>query len=77
MEVTGRNRLAQDNNQWQDPVNTLMNLRVISQVRNVLFNLATHGLPETYIQAGDVGILRKRNLQEGARMVFGKKQYTN
>jgi len=71
MEGTGRNRLTQDSNQWQGPVNTLMKLAVTSKVRNFLFNISTHGFPGTYIQAGDVGILSNSNLQEGARMVFG------
>jgi hypothetical protein len=72
MEDAGWNRLAQDSNQWKGPVNTLMKLRVPSKMRNFLFNLATHGFPVTYFQAGEAGIVRKRNRQEGAKMVFGR-----
>jgi len=72
MEGTGWNRLAQVSNQWQGPVNKLIKFRISSKVRNFLFNLATHGFPGTYFQAGEVGILRKRSLQKGARMVFGR-----
>jgi hypothetical protein len=72
MERAGWNRLAQVSNQWQDPVNTLVKLRVPSKVRNFLFNLTIHGFPGTYFQAGNVGLLRKRSLQEGVRMVCGR-----
>jgi hypothetical protein len=73
MEGTGWNRLAQDSNQWQGPVITPMKLRVPSKVRNFLFNLATHAFAGTFFQAGEVGILRKRNVQETESMVFGRK----
>ena len=72
MEGTGWNRLAQDSNQWQDPAHTLMKFRVPTKLRNFLPNLATHVFPGTYFQAGEVGILRKRNRQGGERMVFGR-----
>jgi hypothetical protein len=50
-----------------------MKFWVPSKVRNFLFNLANHGFKGTYFQAGEAGILRKRNVQEAERMVFGRK----
>jgi hypothetical protein len=72
MEGAGWNSLAQDSNQWQGPVNTLMKLRVASEVRNFLSNLATHCFSGTYYQAAEEGYLRRVICRKEREWSLGK-----